>query len=163
MNIFLENLNKNKFEPWRLSDNIYNNPFLRNSGNSERYKKNPFLSNISMLSVSYNGNSTELNKTPVNSKSLKVSESSVFNISTFNNNPFVPHDSNTTSIPYISIFQVFPMNDSYLSTSMQNKKVSMDKIPSITNPYIYSKSKSELSKYLCLSETTFFVVYNVNC
>ncbi|XP_033308247.1 tryptase-like isoform X2 [Bombus bifarius] len=98
-----ENLNKNKFEPWRSSDNIYNNPFLRNSGNSEMYKKNPFLSNISMLSVSYNGNSTELNKTPV-----------------------------------------FPMNDSYLSTSMQNKKVSMDKIPSITSPYIYSKSKSEL-------------------
>lgn len=128
------------------------------------YKKNPFLSNITMLSVSYNGNSTELNKTPVNSKPLKVSESSIVNISTFNHNPFVPHDSSTTSIPYIPIFQVFSINNSYLSTSMQNKKkVSMDKIPSITSPYIDSKSKSELSKYLCLSETTFFVVYNVNC
>lgn len=153
----------NEFKPWRLSDNIYNNSFLHNSGNSEMYKKNPFLSNISMLSVPYNGNSTEMNKTPVNNKSLKVSESSKVNISTFNNNPFVLHDSSATSIPYIPIFQIFPMNDSYLSTSMQNRKVSMDKIPSITSPYIDSKSKSELSKYLCLSETTFFVVYNVNC
>ncbi|XP_043601100.1 serine protease snake-like isoform X2 [Bombus pyrosoma] len=74
------------------------------------YKKNPFLSNISILSVSYNGNSTELNKTPVNSKPLKV----------------------------------FPINNSYFSTSMQNKKVPMDKIPSITSPYVDSKSKSEL-------------------
>lgn len=127
------------------------------------YKKNPFLANITMLSVSYNGNSTELNKTAVNSKTLKVSESSIVNISIFNHNPFVPHDSNTTSIPYIPILQVFPINNSYLNRSMQNRKVSMDKISSITNPYIDSKSKSELSKYLCLRETTFFVVYNVNC
>lgn len=95
------NLNEKEFEPWRLRDNIHNNPFLHNSGNSEMYKKNPFLSNISMFSVSSNGN--ELNKTPV-----------------------------------------FPINDSYHSTSMQNKRVSMDKIPSITSPYTDSKSKSEL-------------------
>lgn len=161
MNIFLGNLNEKEFEPWRLRDNIHNNPFLHNSGNSEMYKKNPFLSNISMFSVSSNGN--ELNKTPVNNKPLEVSVISIVNISTFNNNPFVPHDFSTTSIPYIPIFQVFPINDSYHSTSMQNKRVSMDKIPSITSPYTDSKSKSELSKYLCLSETTFFVVYNVNC
>ncbi|XP_012172255.2 tryptase isoform X2 [Bombus terrestris] len=104
------NLNEKEFEPWRLRDNIHNNPFLHNSGNSEMYKKNPFLSNISMFSVSSNGN--ELNKTPVNNKPLKVS--------------------------------VFPINDSYHSTSMQNKRVSMDKIPSITSPYTDSKSKSEL-------------------
>ncbi|XP_060824318.1 trypsin-1-like isoform X3 [Bombus pascuorum] len=59
----------------------------------------------------------------------------------YKKNPFLSNIINSTEL---NKTPAFPISNSYLNLSMQNKKVSMEKIPSITSPYTDSKSKSEL-------------------